>query len=1039
MVDINLTDPQSNQILVYNELLKQFENTDLTPSIIKDFSYVESAMGIGNGVQIYNDNVSGILRFKSLTGSNGINVKNNGLTIDIEFNGDATTLSGLGREGFLQVSNHLNDVDPVQARANLNVMSVNESQDSFLLANASNIPDNDNTYDLGSNGNRYANMFAVTFHGNATSASMAYKLHRNDASDGQILVWRNSKNNWVAENPLVNSLGGLSDVDLTGLRHETLLVYNGVRNKWEPVPTSIFSGGEDGGGSIGQIENIGDGVGIHSSTLGNTVMLRSISAGNDKVHIDTNFQGNEIVVSVDVPLTTDDLPEGATNRYYRTVHFLRDMERISIQDLAFVDKDVAPTANQAPVWNGTEWEWRNVSVDLGSTDNLQEGSSNLYFTDARTRQSIAGYIADGHILLRNLGDTSFSNPQHNDSLVFNSNTGMWVSRKTNLLELGDVAIPSLLDGQGLVWRSGRFVAGNIPEALEDLTESSNSLHFNSTSFDSFFNEKTTADFANRQDPNYLFLNPTNLETMLGAVSISDLGDVDATGIADGGILAWDSSRSEFVPISQDNLTVTVSMSIADLTDVDENSINNIADGQLLAFDSTSQMFRATNPFKNIIDADDVESSGLQEGYGIVWDGSIFKPKNIVTLDDAFDEDDLIVFNGNRFVPLNRNSLIESIDSISDVSILNIREGDILIYNSTLSRFENKTNSISLMTDVDLSGISNNDVLTYNADTQTFVASRISTSLSGLNDVNVDAIQNGQGIIWNGSSFVPTNMPNLSGGNAYDLVYTDNSGNISLGDFDTANNIRTTNKVTNSVIGWNGIDLEYKPFRFSELGDVVISDIANIQYGIRGSVDINGEYNFTLEPISVSSTTRDLEDVSTDEPEDGDVLTYDAIRGTYVPTKPRAVGGGSYTSIREHVSTQNQISFNAPNTGTVMVWANGILLPSSSYTLTDDSVVLNTPRNANDNIRIMIIQDPENINPEVSGMVGIVEEHEFEIEFEMLPHGIVNSLDSDNIMVWVNGVLYPSSSYTTNVAENRIIFKEPLEENANITVLEITLP
>lgn len=1040
MVDINLTDPQSNQILVYNELLQQFENTDLTPNIIKDFTYVESAMNIGEGVHVFNDNINGILRFKSITGSNGINVRNNGVSIDIEFSGNATHLGGLPRQGFVQKSNNLNDVDAVQARSNLEVMSVHEARDSFLLAHASNIPDNDNYYDLGSNGNRFANMFAVTFHGNATSASMAYKLHRNDAREGDVLVWRNAANKWVPEAPLVNTLGGLHDVDLTGLHHETILVFNGVRNKWEPVPTSIFSGGGDGSG-IGQVENIGDGIGIHSSTLGSTIMLRSISGGNDKVHVDTNFQGDEVVITVDVPRSTDDLPEGDTNRYYRTLHFLRDMERISIQDLAKVDKNITPTVNQAPVWNGDIWEWRTVPVDLTNTDHLEEGSTNLYFTDARGRQSVANFFNDGQALLRHLGDTSFSNPANGDSLVYNNSTGMWGARKLRLLEMSDVTANSIVVGQSIVWDGGRFVNYTVPVSLEDLNESDSSLHFNIESFNRFFEHKTTLDFADKQDDGYLFLNTQNLKEVITTVSINDLGDVDTTGIANGGLLAWDSSRGEFVPITQDSIEVTTVLRMADLTDVDTQSAINIKDGQMLAFHSESGFYLPVDPFKNIVDADDVDTTGMQRGDTLVWDGEIFTARTVAVYQGTPQANDLLMYNGSVFVPINRNQLVESLDSLGDVNIFGLNDGDILQYNATLQMFENTRPLISSMDDVDLNNVQNGDILVYDSVNNKFATAPVRTSFSDLNDVDISSISEGQGVKWDGDKFIPHDFLTVegsSGGNPYDLIYKHpNSGDFVLGDFDTANNILTTKKGTNSVLGWNGTRLEYTNLSLLDLADVSkTSGNLEAQYVLKGYLE-GGELKYRLEPAATA--IKDLSDVASDvDPEDGFVLTYDAIRGEYVPKNHRVSTGNVTGGIVEFIAEAGQVQFNVDNTGEVLVWANGILLPRRDVNAINDThIVLSQPRQAGDTIRVMVIQDPNYAEPDVSGLYGKVTETTQEPT--AAPFYINIDLDTNLLMVWVNGVLYPTNKYASNTVDNRIVFYDDFTETANITVLELGLP
>lgn len=1041
MVDINLTDPRSSQILVYNELLASFENVDLTSDIIKDFEYVEKAANIGNGAFIYNDNVGGTLRFKGLKGSNGIKVIDEGRDVNIEFNGDALTLSGLGRDGFLQVSNNLNDVDPLQARSNLEVLSVQQSHDSFLEANASNIPDNDNHYDLGSNGRRFANMFAVTFHGNATSASLAYGLDRNSAGEGDILVWRNAENKWVAEEPLVNTLKELSDVDLTGLLHETVLVFNGVRNKWEPVPISIFGGGDDDG-SLMLVENIGDGVGIYSSTLGNALMMRSISSSNDKVHIDTNFNGDEITIDVDVPLSTSDLPEGS-NRYYRTEHFLSDLEGVSLQDLGNVDKDISPSPNQAPVWNGNLWEWRTVSIDLTSTDVLNEGSTNLYFTDSRARNSIDGYFNDGLATLRKLGDTNITNPSNADVLVYNINSAKWDTRKLTILEMADVNANNISSGQGLVWDGVKFNNFTMPITLDDLGENSNSLHFNQSSFDSMFAGKSTLDFAESQHEDYLLLNTINLESTLPSVSISALGDVDTTDISDGSILVWDAGRNEFVSLGQENLTVSVSMSIGDLTDVDSQSVNNIQDNQVLSYNQNTGLFIATDTLRNIRDADDVVSSGLNEGTALVWKSDHFEPENVVTFQDTLSNNDFLMFDSiaNTFKPVNRDSLVEGIGSLGDVSLFNIQGNDILSYNGTTERFENIPNTIANLSDVNTTDISDGDVLVYNSSNSEFVPSAISTSLIGLTDTDLDSISNNQSIKWDGNSFVPANYLEFVGSASEDnelLYYSITDNSFIAGHYDNALNIDTTNKATNSFLRWNGTRIDYARPSFNDLLDIDTSVSSTGQMVLVPEETGDGGYIFSLEEVSIPQTINelaDLSDVSNDAPSDGQILIYDSSVSRYVPRDPETAPATVSAGIYERTTANGQTVFNnIPHTGNVLVWANGILMPRSEVITTNlDVIELVTERDSGDNIRIMVLNDPDVVEPTVGGMRGE--------DFEMVAgtggqQTFTFEHEDVNVMVWVSGVLYNTNQYTLTPFNNTITFNTPITEGLVVRILKL---
>ena len=127
----------------------------------------------------------------------GISAINVGSDIVIQFNGDATTLSGIGRDGFLQKSNHLNDVSPVRTCVQItNLMSANEAFDmQWCLACLMSSTD----VIQGSNGDDFANMPVGFNFGHASSSSLANKLAKNGAA-GQMLVWREDEKHRVPQN-----------------------------------------------------------------------------------------------------------------------------------------------------------------------------------------------------------------------------------------------------------------------------------------------------------------------------------------------------------------------------------------------------------------------------------------------------------------------------------------------------------------------------------------------------------------------------------------------------------------------------------------------------------------------------------------------------------------------------------------------------------------------------------------------------------------------------------------------------------------------
>ena len=204
MIDSNVTNPQANQILVWSEIDNAFINVDPnnTQLNIDIPTYTVSPLS-NNGYNLVNGFVNDTLQVRTIVPGQGVNITQSNGEISIAVDSlDAETFNGLSDNAFLKVSNQLSEIDAAPLRQRLDVYTKDESHDEFMESNASNIPDMDNVYDLGSNGRRYADVFAKTFHGTATYALVAGSIVNKGAVEGDILVWRQAENDWVPEDVL---------------------------------------------------------------------------------------------------------------------------------------------------------------------------------------------------------------------------------------------------------------------------------------------------------------------------------------------------------------------------------------------------------------------------------------------------------------------------------------------------------------------------------------------------------------------------------------------------------------------------------------------------------------------------------------------------------------------------------------------------------------------------------------------------------------------------------------------------------------------
>lgn len=1005
MSEMSLDNPTANQILIYSELSGKFENTDFTVDLIEDFTYISSAMNLNNEAQIYNDNVGGVLRFRGIVGKNGLTATNVGSNVEITFNGDAATLGGISKDGYLQTSNSLGDVNPQAARNSLQVYSTQESDDLFLEANASNIPDLDNTYDVGSNGNRFANMFAVTFHGNATHSSIAGNIERNGALDGQILVWRQSENSWVPENSISNTLLGLNDVDAANLQHESVIVYNSVRSKFEMIPSSYFKNGTGSGTTTPtEGESTGDGTAVYSGSLGNKLRFRSIK-GSTNVGVNLNYLNDEIVITADIPNTTSDLPEGV-NKYYKRDYFLHDMKSVSIQQLANVDVINAPNAGQSPVWSGTQWEWRNASVDLFNSDSLNEGSVNLYYTTDRVNTAIDAYFTT-NVTLSDLSDV-YVVPTNNDFLYFNSINSRWQSRKVSMYDLSDVNMTNIQNEYTIAWdtNSNKFLPTKLPKFLSDLQETNDSLAFNSTSFNAMLATKTTADLPEHSI--YKYLTVPNLITTAGDTSIGVFKDMNIQGITTGNIIVWDDVRNGFVPADASALNITVSVSLSELSDVDNSSVINAVDNDMLIFDTTLGMFVAKQLDVKLDDITDVVISSIDNNQGIVWDGIAYVNRYIPNTDIPLLDGDLLVYNAtdNKFDSLNVTNIVADIFNIDGIEYTTKTNNDVLMYNSVLGKFENRQLKISTMSDIDTTNRQDGYVIVYSNANNSHEYTKISNSLVDLVDVDTTGLAVGDLLHYDGSKFINNNVIDVLG------IVGD------IGDF--------------IAIGSNG--LESSTIGMGSLNDITLPllPIDSQDYVLRWDMVSS---KFILEEITIPpkvANTTDLSDVDVIAPTNGQVLVYNAVKGKYEPSDPPTAAGSLTGGTYDRNAGSNQTVFTIPHEGKVWVWANGILLPNSELILSNHNVVeLVTARILNDHMRFMVIVDANATTPTVGSMNG--QEFEFVSTIGQTEYTIEH--DNATLMVFVKGILFNSSQYVIT-GTDKLILTTPRESGDVVKVLKL---
>ena len=269
------------------------------------------------------------------------------------WNGSAwvpTATSGLiSTTDFSRKSNNLNDLtNPATARTNLGVYSKTESDTKFFSKSASGNPDTDNTISLGDNSFRFSDIYAVEFHGNATTSGTTSSIANhgiNALSDvdttgkqsGHVLTYNGSA--WVSSaDSSPSSLGGLSDVDISGIANGQVIKYNSSTSRFEP----------------------GDASGSGATTFVGLTDTPANFSGAANRFVKVNSSGNALEFVAGTFLTdlsgqdTDALSEGSTNLYFTNARADARIGAASINALSDVDTSGVSTGH-ALIWNGSTW------------------------------------------------------------------------------------------------------------------------------------------------------------------------------------------------------------------------------------------------------------------------------------------------------------------------------------------------------------------------------------------------------------------------------------------------------------------------------------------------------------------------------------------------------------------------------------------------------------------------------------------------------------------------------------------------------------
>ena len=322
---------------------------------------------------------------------------------------------------------------------------------------------------------------------------------------------------------------------------------------------------------------------------------------------------------------TDDISEGATNQYFTNARADARIAAATANDLS----DVSYTAGAGidgyvMKYNNTSGNWEaqvessgavtSVNTQTGAvvldTDDVAEGSSNLYYTNARfdtqlatkdtddlsegaTNQYFTNARADARIAAadaNDLSDVSYTAGAGIDGYVmtYNNTSGNWeaqvaasapvtsVNTQTGavVLDTDDVAEGS----SNLYYTNARFDTQLGTKTTDNLTEGASNLYYTNARFDTQLATKDTDDLSEGATNQY-FTN-ARADARIAAATANDLSDVSYTAGAgiDGYVLTYSNTNSQWEAqaasggsigtlqqVTDQGATTTTNISVAQVT------------------------------------------------------------------------------------------------------------------------------------------------------------------------------------------------------------------------------------------------------------------------------------------------------------------------------------------------------------------------------------------------------------------------------------------------------------------------------------------
>lgn len=456
-----------------------------------------------------------------------------------------------------------------------------------------------------------------------------------------------------------------------------------------------------------------------------------------------------------------------------------------------------PSNGDTILWSSQYGTWVNGSVDPGKSalSELTDVSlNNLSNNQVLKYNELSGLWENadesgGVTELSELSDVYISGYDDGDVLIYRSGYDAWTNQKVNIDDLGYVDISNIcyagqvLQYDGATWRNDTLNFADIEDVSIQSLGGSQVLMYNGNRdlwVNVDFNLSKLGD--TNIDNSHLYSGQVLVYNGSSWVNSTDFR-LDFNNLADGDILVYDGF--EWV-----NVPKTEAISLDDLTNTEFTDLQN---GQVLTYDSNSDTWvNASGGGGGASSLDDlsdvsIDTSTLTPGQFLYYDGDYWVNYAgfAIEIDEYVDDGNILVYDYGVWKNVSVSDAINLVD-LADVNVDNLQDGEVLVYDSDSEKWVNASGgsatSLDNLSDVSITGPATGEILTYNGsewfnsplavyvtqiqstgtkiatitvddvDTDLYApTSGGSSSLTGLSDVNITSVSDGQVLKYDSST------------------------------------------------------------------------------------------------------------------------------------------------------------------------------------------------------------------------------------------------------------------------------------------------